>query len=830
MRVYQFRHLGRQARKLGGRIGQVNGKRRHPRSPVGMGRATGYFCRTVKRLTILIAFAGLGLSGCPGCFNPPVVDAGPDGTPCERSSDCADNEYCADEGFCVEGLPPGTCESDADCDGEEICVFPPQLEGQGICVNPHDCTVDEDCDEGQVCEDANGDGYRDCVYPGCDSDDECEVELGDSCELNTRPKCVARACVCQDYCGADCGEERRCCAPGGENAMCIDEPGPCANEQCDPGFAGVASSFGAWTASLCDYADAQCSCEELPPLPVGALGAPHVLVVDDQDNAYAVAYNATYGDVVVAPAVSGTLEGWVFADGVPPVSDEAPIVAGPSGPRGGVEAPGDDVGSELDAAFGPDGTLHIVARDATSLVLKHIYGPPAGPFTARVLDDDGDGGLSPQVAFDSDGAMIVTHVVRRDNTNWGALRLLALADPVGAVDADYELDAFPLSGLDCEAGCADGEVCPAVADGLTAQCVPAGMDCQGCGLNDVCTTSGCQGAADPAPKKQGRAIDGADLVVSGTGLVLFGHDPRAGTLMAYRRSTGDVVAGTANFVTHTVWEETDQVVGDNPVGYRDPTRYGVVSAHDDARELWLREYSVAFSSELDAVLIDDGERRTAGNAVANHPVNLPAVKRMSNGDTVLAWQDGLWGDVHARVRNSAGELGPIQILAGTKAAGAYAGHSGFAINVEEVAGQPLITAQHVWLGADPAEQTVEVLPGLMSCPTDDDLEPNDDVAGAVSLSAPAAARGMVCGGNEDWYEVYIGPGCTFMAELLFNDEDGDLEFRLLDSDGTTALDSGQSSNDNEFLEFETSSPGNRYLRVWGYQDQENAYTVRTECL
>jgi hypothetical protein len=463
------------------------------------------------------------------CGVPETDDGGTDAIPCIVNSDCGDDAHC-DDGFCVDGLAPGTCRGDEDCEGEEICLFP---EGSdvGACVNPHACTVDGDCLEGQVCEDGNDDGFRDCLYAGCETDAECEVELAGQCGINDAARCVARACVCRDLCGAPCGEDRQCCGLEGTTATCIDDPGPCGTFTCDPGFAGVASSFGDWESPLCGYADEVCSCEELPPLPAGVIGNAQVLRASPNGALYVIAYDGTYGDVVIAPAVAGPVSGFRHIDGVPPVSVDAPIVAGPSGPRGGIEAPGPDVGAALDAAFGPDGTLYVVAYDATAGALRLLVGDPEGDMSGSVIDDADEVGRAARVHVTADGTLVVSAVARRTSTSQSELRVYGASLPVadGSAFSMRVVDSEPLTGVECEGGCAEGEVCvAAIAPALVALCEPEGVGCD-CPDTDVCTLQGCLLKGDAAPLERALVVDGQALTSTAQGVVIIGHEPRAGS-------------------------------------------------------------------------------------------------------------------------------------------------------------------------------------------------------------------------------------------------------------------------------------------------------------
>jgi hypothetical protein len=787
------------------------------------------------RVLLTSLFVGLALTqaGCAACGEVPSGDdGGPSPTSCVLNSDCAEDEYCGDDGFCVQGLAPGTCEEDDDCEGDDICVFPDGSE-LGACLSPHACDEDGDCDDGQVCEDSDGDGFRDCIFPGCADDAECKAELGDSCDMNEEPKCVARACVCRDLCGAPCGEDRQCCALPDTTATCIEDPGACAQLECDPGFGGVSDDVGPWSSPMCDYTGTDCRCEELPPLPLGNVGAPHVIVTDPTDDAiYAVAYNFTYGDLLVGPGDESPIVDWTFIDGVPAVSDDTPIVAGPSGPRGGVEAPGEDVGSHLSAAFASDGTLHIVARDATNQTLKHLYGPPAGPFTVRVLDDDGDAGFSPQIRFDGTDGVAIAHVVRRATGDVSELRILASDD--ATADAStferYTVATFDLTTIDCEGGCVEGEVCTAGAGEDPGVCRAEADDCPACGDSEACTVNGCQTEATAANKTLGRIFDSIDLWFDSTRTAVFGHDPRTGELLGFRQVSGDLASGTAGFNDATILSTAFKDLGNNPAVVHNGTNYLVASADVTDRAVMMHALLSNHAIATEQVL-DDGARPHPSGALSDHAVDKATIVLGDGGETLIAWQDGTDGSVRARTRALDGTLGPAQILTGGPLSLTYDGNVGISLSSTRSGGGYVISAQRVFLADEPPIQEVVLLDGPLACPGDDLFEDNDEIAEATPLEADDVVAGILCGADDDdFFAVDVEAGCTLTAELIFRHGDGDLDLRALD-DGGGSLESSTSTSDNEDVSVVIDTAQTVFLRAYGFQDAENAYVLRvaTDC-
>lgn len=645
----------------------------------------------------------LALSGCP---ETPAGDTDA-GMTCRLASDCPEDHYCSDDDVCVAGLPPGTCEDESDCGEGELCVIP--TGGTiGACVNQHACDIDADCgDPDKVCEDANNDGFRDCVFDGCENDAECQEELSGQCGDTETARCVARACVCQDYCGVPCGEGTVCCADSA-SPTCIDDVGACGAMACPAGFAGATDVPSTWTPTDCSYNAVGCECRELPPLPAGLNGAPHVLREDPAGTVWAIAYNVTYGDVTIA-AVSGSDTGgqdvgpFQHVLGVPALSAEAPIVAGPSGPRSGIEAAGDDVGRMLDAAFAADGTLHIAARDATAGALVWAHGSIESGLTAVAIDTDGDAGYWPQIEILNDRVVIAASA-RAPAQNRAETRLF-VAGETGNAPSTFQrtvLSQRDLTGVSCRGGCADGEVCtegPTLPDDTTGPgvCVAEGADC-GCMGSDVCTLTGCVAAGTPATAATAHALSQLDMVVFANDVSIFAHNPQSGTLDMLRRTGGTLFANPV-FTQNTVVAEAGEVVGTHPSAVAVPVSgFGVVYSSPSKREIAYTLVGPTGTTTLTHV-VDDGLRPHPSGAQDDHMVDQPSIARAADGRGIIVWQDGTDGALLARRLSNVGALGSTVTLAPGLADASYAGHVGFdtgAIFTDA----PTATAQRVNLGED----------------------------------------------------------------------------------------------------------------------------------
>jgi Cys-rich repeat protein len=116
-------------------------------------------------------------------------------------------------------LPPGGCQSNADCPGGGYCI-------DGRCVLAPPCRTDADCPSGEVCSD---DGW--CVLgpgPECTEDSDCVSRV-----------CLDRQCVPCFTAGAPCPPGLEC-APDGR---CVD-PELAGSGGARPGGAGSGAATG----------------------------------------------------------------------------------------------------------------------------------------------------------------------------------------------------------------------------------------------------------------------------------------------------------------------------------------------------------------------------------------------------------------------------------------------------------------------------------------------------------------------------------------------------------------------------------------------------------
>jgi Cys-rich repeat protein len=115
-------------------------------------------------------------------------------------------------------------------------------------------------------------------------------------------------------------------------------------------------------------------------------------------------------------------------------------------------------------------------------------------------------------------------------------------------------------------------------------------------------------------------------------------------------------------------------------------------------------------------------------------------------------------------------------------------------------------------------------PPLM-CPGDDPREEDDTREAASALAPGAVAEGIVCGEDEDWFQVSAPEGCAMSVELLYEAMDGNLSLALFDADGM-ALGMSDGDTDQEVVALDETQEATYFVRVTGDEEARSLYLLQ----
>jgi hypothetical protein len=387
---------------------------------------------------VSLALLCLTVAGCK--CKPPVLTShecmGIDGVQADMIDACTVPSDCGDHFSCTKPAKDSTfqccmysdrkCQTEADCCEGQTCVT-----GRNICFDKYfDCKTDADCgDQGdRTCQpwtDPNYGGSR-CRFAKCSNLGECpdglscfqgECMAGLPCEGHCDPfqACVPESDYCQDYKSpSDPARAMAACPP----------------MSCGPGFIDTfKDNENLW--DTCDFHAVQCVCAELPGLRSEDLGRFSALAIDPGKAVWTSLYDGQYGDLVVNQYdTTGKKLKTEYVDGVPTGST---VVYGPSGPRGGVTDPGDDVGRYTDIAVGTNGVVYVSYYDVTNGNLRFAFRTTDGKWTKVLVDgNDADLGLYTSIALDQDNIPAISYFQKGGASSFSAAGCPAPA-PTGPV-------------------------------------------------------------------------------------------------------------------------------------------------------------------------------------------------------------------------------------------------------------------------------------------------------------------------------------------------------------------------------------------------------------
>jgi hypothetical protein len=149
---------------------------------------------------------------------------------------------------------------------------------------------------------------------------------------------------------------------------------------------------------------------------------------------------------------------------------------------------------------------------------------------------------------------------------------------------------------------------------------------------------------------------------------------------------------------------------------------------------------------------------------------------------------------------------------------------------------PLTTTYYIAVGPyqgarNDYDMTVVVTPVQVGC-QDDTSEEDDAPAQASDVWDNGPRTGLqICANDEDWFQTLGFAGETLVFDLRFTHAAGDLDLKLYDEGVTPETlpqhlkASSVSSTDNERIEYPVQADGVFFIRVYGYNGAENAYSL-----
>lgn len=336
--------------------------------------------------------------------------------------------------------------------------------------------------------------------------------------------------------GTPCGGRCMAASPPTSTAgsICCEAMDMCSeydvDAMCDPGFTCPIDNLVLDEMS-CDVTCSECMAK--PDIQPGVLATHLDLVVDEAGTAYVSGYNpGNPATVDLGDLVFGTWNGsamdWEIVDGAP----STPITNNPDGWRGGVSAPGDDVG-RWTSMVEMSGTFMIAHYDATNGALRFSAGGP-GAWASHTVDAMGDSGRYASLVLTADGNPAVSYLRMApdpmdETLVRGSVMVATASSPNPAAETDWTVTEVAWSVMPCR---------PFLCDGLASclesgACVTPTSDCsEECGSDDVCFSGSCEAAlpagyVEDMPPAYGLYTS---LAATDSGLALVWYDRTSGNI------------------------------------------------------------------------------------------------------------------------------------------------------------------------------------------------------------------------------------------------------------------------------------------------------------
>lgn len=444
-----------------------------------------------------------------GCSDPDPLPA----LACNGPSQCPSRFHCG---------PAKVCIGDVLCSGDSTCCLGERCE-DGICRPRQACSAAAQClDPATTCL------HGLCAPASCSGDKPC----------SGGGRCLWGLCTDKTPCGGQC-PEGQACAPR------LDRCVPTAAGSCPAGQLAVLTNEVALMPEGCAAIAPQIRCEPLPRLPDGDRAPPGVLLARPGELVH-LAYDRTYGDVVLAryaPAPPFQRKSLSVVTGLPA---DGPVVAALDGPRGGVAAPGPDRGSSLAATAAAKGDLHVALRDDTADALRYARLDAKGAVSEHQIAQGPGLGARVAIALSAAGQPVILAFspAAPNAVPPRAARLTAYAAnsamPMAATDwvaSEVDSEVVPPAVPPCGGPCPGGQVCALDSQGKSV-CHAVTSSCPACLLGQICAGGQCRTEAVAPPtldqELQGRGAS-LDLQTLPTGqLVAVAYSSTASNLALYQ--------------------------------------------------------------------------------------------------------------------------------------------------------------------------------------------------------------------------------------------------------------------------------------------------------
>jgi hypothetical protein len=393
-------------------------------------------------------------------------------------------------------------------------------------------------------------------------------------------------------------------------------------------------------------------CVALPPLSPGYLAQDLDFVVTPTGQ-YLSGYDPgnppmqLYGDLVfgTVPMTGAAMTTWEIVDGAP----TSPITAGIMGWRGGVAAPGDDVGRWSSMAVDSHGTFYIAYYDTTHNALKLAIGH-AGMWHTQTVDAMGNAGRYASLVLLASGAPAIAYLAWDPPDAMGqvhsGVRVAVAHSATPATAADWTISHVGMAQQSpCRPFlCSMTQHCTNPTTGM-GTCVTPGTGCASCTTAQVCVAGACV-AALPSPYIEdippARGLY-TQLAVTSTGLALVYYDRVEGNI--YGAAATGTTWGTPFLIDG--YGAHDPATGDTGIGaslYVDRNDIWHVTYVDGAEEnLHYIEVTPGATPTFAArAIVDDGSTSdgTMANTDGRHIIgDDSSVVVLLSGEVRVAYQD-----------------------------------------------------------------------------------------------------------------------------------------------------------------------------------------------